>query len=80
MVAAVHLDQLGNRQIVLHSALLEHDPDALSQPTLPVRRIHAQHSCLTVSALSVTLEDLDDGCLTRPVWPKQTEHLTSSNL
>ncbi len=31
VVAAVHLDQLGHGQVVLHAALLEHDPHALAQ-------------------------------------------------
>ena len=34
VIAAVHLDQLGDRQVVLNAALLEHDPDPLAQLAL----------------------------------------------
>jgi hypothetical protein len=40
VVAAVHLERLGDGQVVLHAALLQDDPDALAQLTLPVRRVH----------------------------------------
>ena len=80
VIAAVHLDQLRDRQVVLHAALLEHDSDALVELALGVRRVHAQHSHVAVAAFAVALEDLDDRCLARPVWSQQTEHLTPRDL
>ena len=45
---------------------LEHDPNALVELALALRRLHSQHSDLTVSARAVALKDLDDRCLAPP--------------
>src|SRR5204863_10165363 len=75
VVAAVHLDQLGDRQVVLDAALLQDDPDPLAQLAGAIGRIHAQHPYLPGAPRTVSLEDLDDRGLTRAVRAKEAEHL-----
>ena len=76
VIAAVHLDQLGDRQVVLDAGLLEDHADSLPQPALAVGRIHPEHSGLAARARAVTLEDLHGRRLAGAVGPKQTEHLS----
>ena len=75
VVAAVHLDQLGDRQIPLDAALLQHDPDPLAQLALAAGRIHAEHARLARAPRAVALEDLDRRRLARAVGAEQAEHL-----
>jgi len=80
VVAAVHLDELGDRQIALDAALLEHDPHPLAQLPRARRGIDPEDRRLAVGAQSVPLEDLDRRRLTGAVRAEQAEHLSTRDL
>src|SRR6202011_4961906 len=80
VVAAVHLEQLGDRELVLDTALLQHDPDPLAQRPLAARRIHPEHADFAPGALPIALENLDGRGLAGAVGPEQTEDLPYPHL
>ena len=59
VVAGVHREHLGDREVRLDAALLQHDADALTQFGAAVRGVHAEHRDVARIARAVALEDLD---------------------
>jgi hypothetical protein len=80
VVAAVHLQQLGDGEVGLDSALLEHDADPLAQLPGAGGRVDPEHPDLARTRGPVALEDLHHGRLTRAVGPEQAEHLAAHDL
>ena len=74
VVAAVHIDQLGDAEISLHATGLQHAADALAQPSRTASRVEAEHADLSAVAGAVALEDLRGCRLTGAVRPQHTEH------
>ena len=75
VVATVHLEQLADREVVLHAAGLQHDADALAQLTCAAGRVQAEHADLAGAALAIALEDLGGRRLSGAVRAEQAEHL-----
>jgi len=80
VIAAVHLDQLTDRQVTLNPALLKHDSHSLTQPAPAVGGIHPEYSGFPGTPGAVTLEDLDGGGLARSVGTEKAEDLAPSDL
>ncbi len=75
IVAAVEVENLGNGQVGLHARRLEHDPDALPEPTVAQGRVEPEHRHLAGVPRAVALQDLDRGGLAGPVRAEQGEDL-----
>jgi hypothetical protein len=80
VVPAVHLHQLGDRQIDLHAALLQHDAHLLAQLAAAAGGVDPQDPGLTAGAGAVALQDLDDRRLAGSVGTQQAEHLAPCDL
>jgi hypothetical protein len=80
VVAAVHLDQLGDRQIFLDAALLKDDPDLFTEGSRPGGRIDPEDAGLPTGSRPVALQDLDDRRLAGAVRPQQAKDLAAGDF
>src|SRR5687768_5902838 len=71
------LHGLFDRQVRLNARLLQHDADALLEPTLGSARVVTQDADVTGVALAMPLEDLNRRGLAGAVGTQQREHLAA---
>ena len=71
----MHGEDLGDGEIGLEAAALQHDPDSPSELDVARRGIHAEHRHGASVARAVTLEDLDRGRLAGAIGAEHREDL-----
>ena len=71
----MHPQHLGDGELAVDGALLEHDPDALAQRALAGGGIESEDADVAAGARPVALEDLGGGRLARAVGSQQAEDL-----
>ena len=75
VVAAAHVDHLGDGEIRLDTRRLEHDADALLHGALAAGRVEAEHRDVAAVARAIALQDLDGRRLPGAVGTEQREDL-----
>ncbi len=74
------LDVLGNCQICIERKELRHVPDVATDVVGASHDIKASHPCCTRRRTKETVQHLDCGGLSRPVWAEEPEDLTRSDV